>query len=116
MFHLVRDAELAAYLKIEQELRSQIVIRDSQIANLHDEIAQLKGKIDRMELVLMPLASKAGALYVAAMTPGSTGEKPKPTLAPADLTTSWQAYLKSHMQENERLDKLEAENKAKEGN
>ena len=65
------------------------------------EIDVLKAKIERMEQVVMPLQSQAGAAYV------SLG-KPREKLPPEHFVSpvqSWETYLKAEMKRQEAEEK-----------
>lgn len=98
---------IEAQLKLEQELRAQLLLKDQTILDLRSEIAQLRGKIDRMELILMPLSSQAGARYVASLQPPTSRQAPR--LIPADSpVSSWQLHLQEHIRKMEEEDKAQA--------
>lgn len=101
------DALMGAWFKIESSLREQLAYRDSQIEDLRDELVQARAKIERMEIVLMPLSSRAGAqLHPSTPRPlpkELEGEQPK---------SRWEKLLRQTIAENERLDKEEAAAKA----
>ena len=101
-------------LKLEAELRSQLLEAQRQITELKEERQLLLGKIDRMELVLMPLSSQAGALYARSMQASRVADSgddlTKGTLIPQ---TSWLAYLANYKKEQEELAKQEATGAAK---
>lgn len=86
----------SAHVKVESELRAQLAIRSSQIANLEQEREQLKMKLERMELVMMPMQSQAGRAYVQSISPA----RPTPSSAPRAVESmGWNEYLKHHMEE-----------------
>ena len=101
-------------LKLEAELRSQLAEAHRQIAELKEERQLLLGKIDRMELVLMPLSSQAGALYARSMQASRVADSAPPRAMPTDAPqTSWLTYLANYKKEQEELAKQEAAGAAK---
>lgn len=90
-----------AQAKLENELRHQILAKDERIRELSDENAVLKAKIERMELALMPLTSRAGSVYVQSLTP----PKSAPPAKPADEPRGWLTYLNNYMQQTEESEK-----------
>ena len=96
-----RNRFLEASLKLEQELRSRILEKDTIIAVQFDEITRLRSKVERMEIVLMPLSSAPGATFVAMNQPKR--EVPKAPPLPAD--SSWQRYLNNYIAEQDQLEK-----------
>lgn len=98
-------------LKLEAELRSQLAEAHRQITELKEERQLLLGKIDRMELVLMPLSSQAGALYARSMQASRVADSSTPRTSPAEPPqTSWLAYLANYKKEQEELAAKENEN------
>ena len=115
-----RDVYVAAAMKLENELRTRLVEKDQLIAALEAQIQHQESKITRMELVLMPLTSRAGGAYVSSLQyatrsvlEGSSGPQPVArTLTPV-APTSWQAYLNDYLSKSESDDKLKAESSVK---
>jgi hypothetical protein len=107
MFDFYRNLFIQESAKVESELRRAVADRDAIIESQREEISQLKAKVERMELVLMPLSSASGAAYAASLNPRKR-EIPK---VPVDATeTSWQAYLRNYLKEQEALDAKEKAN------
>lgn len=94
-----RYHEIAA--KLEAELRHQVNVGFQRIVELEEERDQLKAKIERMELVLMPLSSQAGSAYIRSLNPSP---KLPPKVTPSD-NLSWSDQLKKFMADTEAADK-----------
>jgi len=101
-FTRYRDLWLQANAKVEAELRSQLRARDEQIKTLADENAQLKGKLERLELYFIPALNPARPRLVHPTTGAQTQAPPE---------SSWQTYLKTEIAKMEEEDRLEAANK-----
>ena len=85
---LERDLDISR-LDMSERLRE----KDRTISFLADELLSLRTKSDRMELALMPFASRPGAAYAGMASPrkavvDSTGDDPM-------ATTDWQKYRKA---------------------
>lgn len=91
MFSFFKDLFITTQLKLESELRDRLVEKDSYIALLREENAQLRAKVEKMELTLVPGLAPA---------PPSLGRTAK-VLPPVE--TSWQAYRRDF------IEKMEAE-------
>lgn len=96
----LRDAYTQAAVKLELALRVQIDKLNVDIAELKEERDQLRAKVERMELVMMPLSSQAGAAYVRSLNPAVAKVPPKP-----DGPTSWVDTLKQFMADTDAADK-----------
>lgn len=115
-FSFFRDATVEVTAKLEVELRRQISDRDTLIAALRDENIQLRSKIERMELTLMPLSSRAGAAYVASLQPkpSSLPDSSKPA---NEQPMGWQETLRKYLQEQDELERQALQNQSQqEGN
>ena len=95
-----RNRALEAELRMRQLLEQRVVERDQRINELVAERDQLQAKVDRMELVLLPLSSAAGAVYAAGLK-GPQERKPLPKVE----DTGWLATLRNHMKEIDDADK-----------
>ena len=73
---------------------------------LKEENAALRTKVEKLELAIWPLATRAGQVYAASMTP------PAPALKIQPQSTTWEQLVQQRIEENERLDREEAEKKA----
>jgi hypothetical protein len=92
-----RDVYVEAQLRVETGLRERLAEKDQIILALENDLAQARAKVERMELVLMPLSSHAGAAYAAALRPPKTLADMKQQNMVAVESSSWNAYLKKYM-------------------
>jgi len=99
-----RDLYVASSLKVEAELRARVADKEQRIIELTEELSQAKAKIERMEIVLMPLSTAAGARYVGAP---ARRDPPKATVPDDELT--WTGYLKKFIAEQDSADKAAKE-------
>ena len=93
-------------IQLRVDMSERLGEKDRRIASLEGELAMARGKCDRMELVLMPLSSRAGAAFAAQLNPPPAA--PKVAMPPPE--GSWQAYLKGEMA---KMDALEVQVKEK---
>lgn len=95
-----------AFAKLENELRIRLGERDSRIAELTEERDQLRAKVERMELVLMPLTSQSGAAYVRLLNPSREGFSSHLKASPVGMPqSSWQTYLNEYIKKMEDQEK-----------
>lgn len=93
-FQLLTDS----HTKVEGELRTRLSERDSNLSALRAENEQLRMKLERMELALMPFSSQAGRAYAQSLSP----DRPKPVMpARAVESMGWHETLQHHMQQEE---------------
>ena len=114
------DKVIAAAVKLENELRTRLAEKDQIITALESQIQRQDAKITRMELVLMPLTSRAGGAYVSSLQPttrsvqeGSSGPQPVARTLTPMAPTSWQAYLNEYLSKSETDGKMESETSGK---
>ena len=98
--------EPRALRMLQTELLNTRLDKNRQIEALKAENAELKKKLEKLELAVWPLASRAGQSYAASMTP------PAQALKMSESRTTWEQLVQQRIEENERLDREEAENKA----
>lgn len=103
--------------KVEAELRSRIADLEDRLAAREQDLLQREAKIEKMELIMMPLSTAAGASYVRSLRIAN-GETPKPpsAMSPSAIKTSWQLTLEEHMKKIEEQEKAEKAAKAAKGN
>ena len=77
------------------DYRERLAEKDRRIASLEEEVSQLKGKIDMLELIVMPLSSAAGAAYANLKNP----RPPRELKASEPVMTSWQSELLRHQKQ-----------------
>ena len=77
-------------LRIRNDYESRLHERDEVIAEQRSRIAQLDGKIDRYELVLLPLSSPLGNLFKEKREPPSYVPLTEPSKA-----SSWKETLET---------------------
>ena len=80
---------------LRTDFQERLAEKDRRIAQLEDELSLLRGKCDRMELVLMPLSSTAGAAYARRVKP----QPPRESKASEPVMTSWQSELLRHQKQ-----------------
>lgn len=83
---------------------------EAEIEWLKNELAIARGKVERMELAIMPLASPAGAAYARAVKPPTP---PPNTMGISTRPGSWAAVQAAHAEElakKEEKDKIRKEN------
>ena len=78
--------ELTA-MQMNAAYESRLLDKDRIISDLREQVAQLSSKLDRYELVLLPLTSPAGSLFTPRRERPSSSEAPVSETAP-----SWQEY------------------------
>lgn len=81
------------------QLRERLAENKEIIDALRAELAQAKAKIDRMELVLMPLSSQAGAAYASPARPRQMVERKK-----SEAEMGWNEYLSNYLKTQEELE------------
>jgi hypothetical protein len=87
-------------MRTRQDFENRLMDRERVIADQREELGQLKAKVDRYEMVLLPLSSPAGGFFAP--------RKPRPPLHPTD------PEFKSWPQIQAEWDKEQAEIAAKE--
>jgi hypothetical protein len=97
--------EPRALRMLQLELLNTRLDKNRQIEALKAENAALKAKLEKLELAVWPLSSRAGQVYAASMTP------PAPALKIQPQSTTWEQLVQQRLEENERLDREEAEKK-----
>jgi|HubBroStandDraft_4_1064222.scaffolds.fasta_scaffold03228_2 hypothetical protein len=83
----------------KSDFQERLREKNLQIMQLETELKTTRGKLDRIELVLMPLSSAAGAAVARA---GQSSPAP-PKFEPP--VTGWQNELKKFMEDTERAEK-----------
>ena len=102
LFHSKALQELNV-LRLEVKLLRR---KDSELVQvLRDDNKRLRDKIDKLELAVWPLSSRAGQAYAASMTPVA-----KP-LEMQQSRTTWEQLVADRIAENDALDKQEAAKK-----
>ena len=79
------EAEL---MRCRNDYETRLHERDLVIAGQNERIAALEGKVERYELVLIPLASPSGSLLAPKRTP--------PAFEPVLEPSSWQSVREAH--------------------
>lgn len=90
---------------VEAELLNVRLEKNRQIEALRAENSELKAKIEKLELAVWPLSSRAGQSYVASMTP------PTAPLKISQPRSTWEQLVQQRIEENQRLDQEEAAQK-----
>ena len=101
-----RDLWLAATAKVENDLRARLRERDEEVERLRAELATARGKLDRLELYLVPGLQPRSVTRSASGTASGNGSTQLPE-------SSWQKTLKDHIALMEQQDAEDAK-KAKE--
>lgn len=99
--------------EINSLLRQQVLEQKTLVAVLQDKLALAEAKVERMELVLMPLSSAAGAAYVAE-TRHATRVLP-PSAALADDTLDWSSRLRKFMADSDLAAATKAQKEHQDG-
>lgn len=81
---LALAAETAAY-QLRGDYETRLAEKDQLISVLNSRISNLEGKVDRYELVLIPLTSPAAGLF------GPKKER-QPFVPITDTKSSWEAF------------------------
>lgn len=104
---MILAATLTANAKIEAELRSRIADLEDRLAAREQDLLQREAKIEKMELIMMPLSTAAGAAYVRSLRTAN-GETVKPPTSIPNYKTSWQMALEKNQRDIEEQDRQEA--------
>lgn len=73
-------------LRTRSDYETRLLERERTISDLREQLSFLSSKVDRYEMVLLPLASPAGSLLATPRRPAPTFQSSTDTPAP----TSWQ--------------------------
>ena|ERR1700734_415784 len=85
-------------MRTRNDYETRLMERERTISDLREQLGQLSAKVDRYELVLLPLASPIGGLFAP--------KKERPPLVPVeDYPKTWAEIQAEH----DRQQQLEAE-------
>lgn len=93
---LIVELELSAHALTEQ-YEARIQERDIVIADLRDQLAQVRAKIEMYELVLIPLSNSGGNVL---------NRRPAPVLEPLTEPVGW-AAIQSKWERDQEAEALE---------
>ena len=96
---LILQALEKASAATELSLRFLLQARDQQLADTQDRLARALAKIERMELVLMPLSSAAGAAYQASLHP--VAPQGRGLVSVPNRSESWAEYRAKYIADME---------------
>lgn len=93
--------------ELETQLLQTKIDKDAQIGRLLEEKKALQGKIEKLELAIWPLSSRAGAVYAQQVNP------PKPMTAATIPLTKFEQIYADELRKNAEADAQEAAAKEK---
>jgi len=83
---------------LEAEIIRTRLEKDAQIRTLQEEKAALQAKIEKLELAIWPLSSRAGAIYAA---------PPRTTIQPEAIKLAATTYAEALREHTEKLEQEE---------
>jgi hypothetical protein len=103
-----KDVYISAQMRVEAELRARLSDKDALLLEQKQHIDQLSMKIERYELVLLPISSRAGAALVARPLQTETSDQKRGARSMVPMQgSSWQSYLSTYLAEQAELDRIE---------
>lgn len=86
-------------MRLRSDYETRLLERERTIADLREQLALLSAKVDRYELVLLPLSSPVGSLLTPRPAPRETLRSSADTPTP----TRWEEIQAQHYAEEARL-------------